>query len=297
MKYPIKTYGKDANGEFGEVDLAIIPPSAKVHQDAQVYRGKVYAQALAGGMLIKQQLDDHLRDRGLWSDAKEAEFQRLRRAILDGEVKLKKLGITRKAARDLALQMSRDRAAVNRLLMARSEIEAHTADALAEQARVNYLVAACTVYNSGPRQGQPYFGEPGSGRPSVEQFIERGGEVAAQDAAAKMEELVNGSMRDVLRRLPETAFLLEHKMMDEDFNLVDEKGRRVDESGRLIDENGFYIDEAGNRVDEFGNPVDENGEFAVECLGFVDEDVPSPIEDAPPATHDEIPASAANEAD
>jgi len=55
-----------------EVKLKFIDPSAKDLSEANKMHSITFADGVAGGVLLRKQLSDHLKEKGLWSDAKQA---------------------------------------------------------------------------------------------------------------------------------------------------------------------------------------------------------------------------------
>lgn len=274
LKTLVTTQDQDGN----ELALALRTPSASVKQRAQLVYARSYKEAIEGGAMIKQQAENFIRSMNLWDDARETQFQTLRKSLLDGErlIETKRhpdgSPVKLSEAKEVAIKMNKERQAIQELLSVRNGIEANTADSIAEQARFNYMVAACTVYNDGTWEGQPYFSKDRL-NPSVDDYIDRGTESAAFAAASKLSELIYGSEAEILKRLPENEFLQKFKFMDESGHLINADGHKVDEQGRLVDDEGYFVNSDGERVDSEGNRVDDQGRYvADEEAYFVDDD-------------------------
>jgi hypothetical protein len=272
MSKPLKlAFDVTVKGEDGRdkaVRLAVRPPSAQVKQAGRLVHGKAYNDAVQAGVMLREELEGHLRKSRLWDDERQAEYERLRKAILDGERRLAKGGLRLKEARSVALAMTRARSDLQDLLAQRNRVDSNTADAIADQAQFNYFVASCTVYDD---TGKPFFTADGE-HPSVDVYVERGTEEAAITAANKLSEIMFGSDREIRAKLPENQFLRRFNFIDEEFHLIDAKGRRVDEEGRLVDSEGRFVNEAGEYVDADGNRVDADGRYVVEEAPFLDDD-------------------------
>lgn len=274
----LKTLVNTKDPEGNDLVLAIRTPSAAVKQKARLVYAKSYKEAIEGGAMIKQQAENYIRSMNLWDDVREAEFQKLRKSLLAGEkvIETKRhedgSPVKLTEAREIAIKMNKDRQSLQELLSVRSGIEANTADSIAEQSHFNYLVAACTVYNDGAWEGKPYFTRDRQ-TPAVEDYVERGTEQAAFDAASKLSELIYGSEIEILKKLPENEFLQKYKFMDSDGHLVNKDGHKIDEKGRPVNEDGYFVDADGNRVDSEGNRVDEAGRYVGDDDAFfLDED-------------------------
>jgi hypothetical protein len=171
------------------------------------------------------------------------------------------------------------------LLSQRNRVDGNTADAIADQAQFNYFVASCTVHNEGSG-GKPVFTKD-SEHSNVDDYIERGTDPAAIIAASKLAELMYGSDKEVLEKLPENQFLRRFKFVDDELHLVNDRGQRVDDKGRLVDEEGRFVNEDGEYVDSEGNRVDKDGRFVIDEEPFLDDDGKPIVEDwAVQAGHD-----------
>jgi len=281
LKHVINTKDRDGN----DLVLAIKTPSAQVKQKAQLVRARAWAEAVKEKALLREVLDQYLREQGIWDDAREAEYRRIRDALLDSKVRLDRGGIRKSEGKRIALEMRKLRAEYATLLSQRNRIDNNTAEAIADQAQFNYFVAACTVYNDSDK---PYFTHTGF-EPSVDAYLERAGDAAAIDAATKLAEVMYGTEEDIDSKLPENEFLRKYGFADTNNRLVDSKGRLVDEDGRLINDEGRYINEAGDFVDKDGKPVDADGNYIVESLPFLDDD-DNPITFEDPVGSEELVA-------
>lgn len=271
LKYAVKT-----NNDDGELNLAVVPPSSLVKQRSEFYRAKVYADALKNGAMMRPQMEKYLKDANLWDDARQAEFDRLRKSLLEGELLIEKKRhpdgspVKLSEAKAIAIKMSEDRGSLQDLLSVKNSVDANTADALAHNAQFSFLVAACTVYDDGEYEGQLYF-------KNADDYVERSSEQAAYDAATKLSEIMYGSSQEYLDKLPENSFLKKYKFVDENYNLIDENGNKVDKNGRRIDDENFYINDSGERVDEDGNLVDKDGRYISDDNAYFVDDEGNPI--------------------
>lgn len=260
---------KDADDK--EVELAVLNPTAEVHQKARRVYARAWKEAVEDGAMMSEALDRYLREQKLWDDRRDKEYKELRAKILDGEMRLRKggnAGLTKKTARELSLDLIDWRDKMGDLLTERNRVGANTADAIAEQAQFNYYVAACTVYND---TGKPVFTSNGT-EPSVSNYLERAREKLARDAAGKYAEIHYDTDSSSIDKTPEKTFLKQHGFMDDKGRLINKDGHLIDREGRLIDENSRYVNEAGEFVDVDGNRVDEDGQYVVDFAPFLPDD-------------------------
>lgn len=244
------------------VELLVRSPSINDQREAQKIYNQAFTDAVKSKAVVRAKLDDLLQDQGLWDGEKQAKFNTLQQQILDGERRLAKGGFSLKEAKQLAIDMKRYREDIRDLISVKTSLDNHSAEGQADNARFNYLVSSCLVYNDSK---QPYF-------KNMEDYLNRVGEDAAIKGAQTLASMLYGLDNDYESNLPENKFLKKFKFVDDKLRLIDKQGRLVDLEGRLVDENGRFIDEQGNFVDKFGNRVDEEGSYIVETAPFLDDD-------------------------
>lgn len=254
-----KTFKVEVDGK--DTELAIVKPNVKVSKNAQLAYNASFAEAVKSGALLKAKLQDVLIDQGVWSHAKQEQTDSLIQEINDNEQKLARGGIKLADAKKVALEMRVKRWRLRELISERSEYETNTAEGQAENARFNYLVAHCTVYND---SGKAYF-------QSEEDYLERSNEPAAAEAARVFANMMYGLDDNYEDNLPENAFLKEYNFVNDNLRLVDDEGELVDTEGHRVNEDGRYIDADGNFIDKDGNRVSEEGEYIFEKKPFLDD--------------------------
>jgi hypothetical protein len=294
-----KTFTATVDGV--EKEFLVRSPSLTDQREAQKVYNQAFTDAVKSKSVVRAKLDDLLQDQGLWNDEKQVKFTTLQRELLEGEKKLAKGGFSLNEAKDLAVKMRRTREEIRDLISVRTSLDNHSAEGQADNARFNYLVSACLVYND---TKQTYF-------LNMEDYLNRAGESISVLAAQNLANMLYGLDNDYESTLPENKFLKKYKFIDDKLRLLDKKGRLIDSEGRLIDETGRYIDDQGSFVDKFGNKVDEQGDYVVEAKPFLDDsgnpivldedvkpdtvvssDAP-PVPPTPPTTTDSVTPSAA----
>jgi hypothetical protein len=253
------TFKCDINGVQKEFE--IIASSLSVQRESMKIYNQAFSDAVKSGSIVRAKLDDLLRDQGLWNESKDIEFVTLQKQILEKERLLAKGGISLKQARSIAIEMKNYRLKLRDLISVKTELDTHTAEGQADNARFNYLVSQCVVYKDTKKA---YFN-------SYEDYLNRNTDLVAILGAQKLASIMYGLDSDFEKKLPENKFLIKYKLVDDNLNYVDDQKRRVDEDGRLIDANGRFINEQGQFVDKDGNLVDVDGEYIVEFQPFLDE--------------------------
>lgn len=245
-----------------ELLLRTISPSLKDRKEAEKVYNNAFTEALQSKAVVRARLDDLLVDQGLWDDNKQMKFDTLQKEILDNEQKLAKGGISLKDAKSIALETKKLRAELRELISVKTNLDQHTAEGQADNAKFNYLVYACTVNRD---NNSKFF-------TSYENYLENASEEIAIKAAQTLANMIYGLDADYEQKLPENKFLKDYKFVDEKLRLVDKQGRLVDLEGRLINEDGRFINEEGQFVDKYGTILDEQGDYKFEFSPFLDDD-------------------------
>jgi hypothetical protein len=252
-------------------EILVKTPSLNDQREAQKVYNQAFTDAIKSKSVVRAKLDDLLKDQGLWSDEKQAQFNLLQKEILDGEKRLAKGGFSLNEAKDLAIAIKAKRDEIRDLISVRTSLDNHSAEGQADNARFNYLVSVCVVYNDSK---EPVFKD-------MEDYLNRSTEEVSLLGAQNLANMLYGLDNDYEGNLPENKFLKKYKFVDNQLRLVDKKGRLIDADGRLIDADNRFIDEEGNFVDKFGNRVDKNGDYVVEPEPFLDENGKPIILDEP----------------
>ena len=255
-----RTFKVNINGQ--EINLAVRSPALQDQREATKYYNIAFSDALKAKAVVRAKLDDLLVEQGLWDNAKQAKFSDLQSKILEGERKLAKGGISLSEAKSTAIEMRNLRAQLRDLISVKTNLDTHTAEGQADNARFNYLVSACTVYNDSQK---PYFS-------SYDDYMNKSNDSVAIQAAQNLAGMLYGLENDYEEKLPENKFLKQYKFVDNKLRFINKKGQLVDEEGRLVDENGRFINEEGKFVDKNGNLVDGEGEYIVEFKPFLDDE-------------------------
>lgn len=245
-----------------ETEFLIRSPSLSDQREGQKIYNQAFSDAVKSGCIVRGRLNDLLKEQGLWDDQKEQRMNTIQQKLIDKEKELAKGGISLKAAKKIALDMKELREDLRDLISVRTNLDNHTAEGQADNARFNYLVSCCLVYKDSKK---PYFN-------GYEDYLNRASELVAIRGAQILANILYGLENDYEKKLPENKFLVKYKLVDDKLRLVNKDGKLVDADGRLIDENGRYINEQGKYVDINGNLVDDTGEYIVDFKPFLDDD-------------------------
>jgi hypothetical protein len=254
-----KTFKTFIDGKDRE--MFVRSPSLNDQKEGSKVYNQTFSEALKSKAVVRAKLDDLLVEQGLWDGVKQAKFTQLQADILDGERILAKGGISLTNAKETALNMRKKREELRELISVKTNLDTHTAEGQADNARFNYLVSACTVYND---TKEPYF-------KSFEDYNNKSSDPVSILAAQNLANMLYGLDDDYEEKLPENKFLKQYKFVDSKLRLINKDGRLVDEDGRLINENGRYVNEEGKFIDKNGNLVDEDGDYILQFSPFLDE--------------------------
>jgi hypothetical protein len=260
--------------EVEQVKLAVLRPTLKVTQEAQLVYNRAFRTAVSPpdgqkGALVRAKVEQVLREQNLWNEDKQAQYDGLMKRLLGGEKKLAmggNAGLTKQGGREVAIDMMKARAGLRSLNAERNALDEHTAESQALQARFNYLVSACTVYGD---TGKSYYS-------SVEDYLGRESDPVAGPAANALGKLIYDLDDDYEQKLPEVKFLIRYGFADEKGRLIRADKKLIDWEGNLIDEKGRRVNEKGELIDLEGTPLTEEGEYKVEFKEFLDEAEASP---------------------
>lgn len=255
------TFTVELNGK--QVEFAIKMPSNEDYREADKVHNRAFADALEAKAIVRLKLERVLRDQGLWDDDRQARLKATQSEILNLERKICKEGnIKLSEAKKIALDIKRKRIELKEILSERTELESMTAESQADNARFNFLISRCVVYNDSKKL---YFKD-------YADYINQLNTEVAQKAANTLVKLLFGTTDE--SDLPENKFLKEWGFVDDKLRLINKDKKLVDEDGRLIDENGRFINEAGEFVDKDGILVDEQGNYKAKDgpIVFLDDD-------------------------
>ena len=126
----------DINGETK--NFSIVSPSSEAQKEANKIYNTAFSDAIKSKALVRAKLDDVLTEQGLWDDKKQEKFNGLQNAILEGERTLSKGGISLSKAKEVALNMKKNRSELRDLISVKTNLDTHTAEGQADNAKFNY---------------------------------------------------------------------------------------------------------------------------------------------------------------
>ena len=110
-----------------EIELCVVRPNVKQRQEGQKVYNKAFRDAVESGAILRAKVNSVMREQNLWDDTKEAQYKQLVEKINSNERKIKSGGIKLSEAKEIALQMRKDRVELRSLTSERSGLDNNTA--------------------------------------------------------------------------------------------------------------------------------------------------------------------------
>tara|TARA_R100000008_G_scaffold86295_1_gene78767 strand:+ start:1017 stop:1982 length:966 start_codon:yes stop_codon:yes gene_type:complete len=226
---------KDNDGNL--VSVIVKKPTPQNYRDSQIAYNKAFREALDAGAFLRQKLNDHMVDQGIWNDKKQEEYEKFVTKISEKEDLLKGGGIRLSNAKKIAFELKDLRIKFRDLLAERNALDANSVEGQADNARFAALVRLCvcdastkkSLFNTGDQEKDEKAYEAQADQPWV------------VDAAAELANMIYELDPDYDNSLAENQFLREWKFIDEKHQLINKDGHNVDEDGRLVNEDGRFI--------------------------------------------------------
>ena len=248
--------------------LYVVSPTSQQQSEASILASKTFARLVNDKdedgnptCILRTQLSEYMKINGLWDDDKEEELKKLMDSIKENLRKLSKGNIKLSEAKDVALDVRRDRIAQTILLAKQTELDGYTVEGQIENVRFDYLVSMCIL----DENHKPLFD-------TIDAYNKGADKDHVAEAAAELTGMLYGLDPNWQNDLPENKFLLKYKFANSDLHLVNEDNKTVNVDGHLVDENERLINNEGKWVNKEGNLVDEDGVTIEEFSPFLDDD-------------------------
>lgn len=262
-----KTFEVEIDGK--KVEISVLRPNHKVTQSATLVYNRAFREAVETkdgqqGVLVRSKIESIMRDQNLWDDAKQNRYEEILKELLAGERRLTEGGFKQSEAKAIAINMRRWRNELRNLFARRNELDAFSAESLAEQARFNFMVANLVYLTD----GKLYFKD-------VDDYLSRDEkDPVVLPAAQALGEMLYGLDEDFASKLPENKFLVKYGHVNKDLHLIRKKdGHLINADGKLVDDKGRLVNEQNELVDADGNLLTESGEYKVDFKEFIDDEV------------------------
>ena len=248
-----KTVEIKSTGE--KVEIYVSKPINEVIKAADRQRSKTWTDCLRDGVIIKKELEVLMEERGIWDKAKTKREEEITKRIISLEKKLYKGDGKKKPkvseGKKIAIEIRRLRGELRDLIAEKLSMEENTAEALAENAKFDYLVSACTFYKENDERVYN----------DLDDYNKKSSDEIAFAAATALGEMLYNLDASFEAGLPENRWLKKFKLVDDELSLVNQKGDLVDAEGNKISEEGYFLNSEGKRTDRDGELLDEDGNY------------------------------------
>ena len=126
---------ESVDNDGNTVKVLIKNPTAKQYRDSQVEYNKAFRVALDSGALLRQKINDHMVDQGIWGEEKEKKYQKFLTDINEKEDLLKGGGVKLSDAKAAALKLRELRDGFKDLIAERNSLDTNSAEGQADNAR------------------------------------------------------------------------------------------------------------------------------------------------------------------
>lgn len=237
-----------------EKEFIVKHPTARIEAEANMHASKVFSKLVKDknsgndGLLLRAQLDEYLRNAGLYSDDDIKNMGEMGKEVERLEAVLMKGGLKKSEGREAAILLRKNRYGLLNLMAKRIEYDKNTIEHHSENARINYIISKCLCSSD----GTPVFN-------SVDdyEFDETGLKDSLFELISRIGTLCSSYDPEYESKLIENKFLKKFGFCNDKFDLTDTNGNLVNEKGERIDEDGNLLDAEGKPV----VVVKEIGEF------------------------------------
>jgi hypothetical protein len=194
------------------IKVVVRPETYKVSQVLKTEYAVAFRRAIQVGVATRASMAELLKKEGIWSEVDEEKLLQRTIEISMLEVQLDQAqaeGLD-DVAKQIAFKAVNLRSKIYELVQIKHLPMEHTAEAIAEDVRLDNFVTMCTFHAD---TGKPYFKDHND-------FLARREDADAEKIyAAVIEELSRDNI-DLLRKLPENKWLLDNKLIDKNGSAI-----------------------------------------------------------------------------
>lgn len=186
--------------------LVVKPTTYKLEQELKTFYAISYRKSISMGVATRASMLEILKREGVWGDKEEESLTKI-----STEIGLLELDFNKSLAqnhpmekkKELALKLARARTQLYTLVQIKSAPLSHTAEAIAEECKIDKIVSSSTFYED----GRPYFKDH-------EEFTLRRNEKDVMELYDAVITEMSKENAEFLMNLPENKWLVENGMMD-----------------------------------------------------------------------------------
>lgn len=248
--------------------LYVIKPASKQHSEAAIIASKTFAKLVTDKdehgnptCILRSQLNEYMKANNLWTDEQEDKLKELIKNIRKNLRKLSKGNIKLVDAKEVAIDIRRDRIEQTLLLSKQTELDGFTVEGQIENVRFDYLVSVCVLDQNRNRMFE-----------TMDDYTKASDSEHVIEAATELSAIIYGLDDNWQQDLPENKFLTKYKFVNKDLHLVNKDNHIVDTDNNLVDDNGRRVDADEKWINDEGELVDEDGFVIEEFSPFLDDD-------------------------
>jgi hypothetical protein len=229
-----------------EVTFSLRKPTADEQREASGVFNRTWAEAVKNGAMLRNMLEEFMDIQGLWGDGVRAKIAEIQKEVNHYEVRLEAGGFEFDEAVQMAVKLRQLREKLRKIVSKRTDLDSMTAEGQADNARFNYYVSVCLVYNDSQKR---VFS-------SLEDYVNNSSTIQAAMGASRFAQMMYGLQENYEAHLTENKFLAEFGLLDSQNRLLNADGHLIDDDGKLINEDGYYVLADGTLCDVDGRPTE-----------------------------------------
>jgi hypothetical protein len=187
-----------------KLKVVVMPPSYKAEQELKLAYAVAYKKSLVMGVATRSSMLEILKENNVWGDREDELLTKksFEAAGVEAELSLALRSGDDAKQKELAIKLVGIRSELYGLVQIKSAPLFHTAEAIAEDVKLDKFIALCTFLED----GRPYF------KDHEEVLVRRQDDDVIKIFTAVIEELSRDNI-EIIRSLPENKWLIEHGMM------------------------------------------------------------------------------------
>lgn len=202
-----------------KIELVIKPANYKVEQELKAAYAIAYRKSIAMGVATRSSMVEILKREQVWGDKEDEALTKMVAEVGMLEVELSRLIRTdepKDKQKDTAIKLAKARNELYSLVQIKSAPLMHTAEAIAEDFKIDKYIAICTY----TKDGKPFFKDH-------EELISRRND---DDVNTLFDAVIDELSKDnieLLRNFPENKWLVTNGMMDENGEIRQEHIKNI----------------------------------------------------------------------
>lgn len=197
-----------------KLKIYVSPPTYKVEQELKSSYAVAYRKAIALGVATRSAMLELMRNEKVWGDIEEEKLlgKTLEAASAEADLKISIEQPNKDIQKAAALKLVSIRSDLYDLIQIKSLPLEHTAEAIAEDVRLDKYLSLCTF----TEDGKHYFKDH-------EDFLNRRNDEDVVKIYNEVLTELSQSNIELIRKLPENKWLIENGLIDSDGNVKEKE--------------------------------------------------------------------------